>query len=155
MATNIFRSVFRKIHAYCLTTPKKEISECGKNVVIEPYFHSKYPNRVKLGNHIYIGPYATFHSAGGITIEDGVIFGPHITIYTSNHNYLDPESLPFDNVQYYKPVIIKTCVRIGDGATILPGVSIGEGAVVGAGSVVTKNVPDFCIVGGNPANIIQ
>lgn len=155
MLIDLLKRVFRKLHAQCFTTSKKRLFHCGRNVIIERYFHSKNPERIKLGDHIYIGPYATMHSVGGVVIEDGVILGPNVTIYTNSHNYLCPESIPFDGIQHLKPVLIKFCAWIGGDVIILPGVTVGEGAVIGARSVVTKDVPDCSVVGGNPAKVLK
>jgi len=81
--------------------------------------------------------------------------GQRLTIYGFNHNFERPKSIPYDEVKISKDVIIKDFVWIGANVTILPGVSIGEGAIVGAGSVVTKDIPDFSIAAGNPARVIK
>jgi chloramphenicol O-acetyltransferase type B len=95
-----------------------------------------------LGNgNINIGQY--FHSGEGLTI------------ITDNHNYESEVSIPYDKVRISKPVTIKDFVWVGHNVIILPGVTIGEGAIIGAGSVVTKSIPDLAIVGGNPARIIK
>ena len=76
---------------------------------------------------------------------------------TRNHNYdgKDLKSIPYDDVYINKPVIIKKNVWIGSNVLILPGVTIGEGAVIGMGAVLTKDVPDYAIVGGNPAKVLK
>jgi acetyltransferase-like isoleucine patch superfamily enzyme len=88
---------------------------------------------------------------GGITIEDHVLIGPKVNLITENHplNPADRRAL------ICKPIVIKRNAWIGAGATILPGVTIGENAVVAAGAVVSKDVPGNAIVGGVPAKIIK
>ena len=76
-------------------------------------------------------------------------------IFSSNHNYYSPEALPYDKKTICSPVKIEDNVWIGARACIVPGITIGEGAVVAMGSVVTKNVPPCAVVGGNPAKIIK
>jgi acetyltransferase-like isoleucine patch superfamily enzyme len=88
---------------------------------------------------------------GGITVEDDVLIGPKVNIITENHP-LDPSDR---RALICKRVLIKRNAWIGAGATILPGITIGENSVVAAGSVVTKDVPDNVVVGGVPANIIK
>ncbi len=81
--------------------------------------------------------------------------GQDITIITDNHNYESEISIPYDKVRILKPVIIKDFVWVGHGVIIMGGVTIGEGVIVAAGSVVTKSIPDYAIVGGNPAKVIK
>ena len=81
--------------------------------------------------------------------------GQNITIITDNHNYDSDISIPYDKVRILKPVTIKDFVWLGHGVIIMGGVTIGEGAIVAAGAVVTKSIPDYAIVGGNPAKIIK
>tara|TARA_B100001057_G_C22431506_1_gene787620 strand:+ start:166 stop:690 length:525 start_codon:yes stop_codon:yes gene_type:complete len=81
--------------------------------------------------------------------------GQGLTIYAFNHNYESTTKIPYDNMSVGKNVEIKDFVWIGANVTIVPGVKIGEGVVIGSGAVVTKNVPDFAVIGGNPAKIIK
>ena len=106
--------------------------------------------RMKFGKNITINKGATFLSAGIIEIEDGVLIGPDVKIATVNHD-LEERHHKF----YFKKVTIKKNAWICIGAIICPGVTIGENSVVAAGAVVTKDVPDNSIVGGNPAKIIK
>lgn len=127
----------------------------GTNVEISLGFNILNPKDISLGSDIYIGPYCNLYGHGGIKIDSGVIIGPHLTIYSANHNYkYDLEAIPYDNKLDKKMVIIQENVWIGGNVIILPGIVIGEGAIVAAGSVVTKNVPPFNLVGGNPAKKI-
>lgn len=81
--------------------------------------------------------------------------GEDIVIITDNHNYDSDNFIPYDKIRIRKPVVIKDFVWIGHGAIILGGVTIEEGAIIAAGSVVTKDVPSCAIVGGNPAKVIK
>jgi maltose O-acetyltransferase len=91
---------------------------------------------------------------GGIHIGDYVGIGSKSILISFAHNYLRPEYLPYDNVITLKPIIIRDFVWIGFGACIMPGVEIGEGAIVAMGAVVTANVPPLSVVSGNPAKIV-
>ncbi len=86
---------------------------------------------------------------GGITIEDHVRIAANVQLISNNH---DPYDLA---ILTCKPVVIKESAWIGAGATILPGVCVGKHAIVGASAVVTKDVPDYAVVVGNPARIIK
>lgn len=91
---------------------------------------------------------------GGLTIGNHVMIAPYVTIITTNHRYVTQFSKE-QNYDEYKPVVIKDDVWIGERAIILPGVTISEGAIIGAGSIVTKDVPDYAVVGGNPAKVLK
>lgn len=110
---------------------------------------------ISVGHHVYIGPGASFHGRGGISIADGAIFGPRVTIHSSNHNYESATSVPYDGGVCVRPVVVEEAVWVGDNVMICPGVRVGRGAVIGMGSVVTKDVPAFSVVGGNPARVIK
>jgi maltose O-acetyltransferase len=119
--------------------------------------HSKFLNtqEISLGNYCKVLDYAYFEGRGGIDIGECTIIAPHCTILTVNHHYQDPEFMPFDNLNIIKPVKIGNYCWIGRNVMILPGVEIGDASIVAAGSVVTKNVPPYSIVGGNPAKLIK
>ena len=104
---------------------------------------------VKIGKRVVIMNNSLFMSAGGITIEDDVLVAANAQLISNNH---DPEE---HMVITCKPVVLKRNCWIGAGATILPGVTVGENAIVGAGAVVTKDVPDNSLVGGVPAKLIK
>lgn len=108
-----------------------------------------FANQVKLGKHVFINHSLCLMSAGGIEIEDGVQIGPQATIVTTNHDFHDHNTL------ICSKVTIKQNAWIGCRVTIMPGVTIGENAVVAGGAVVTKDVPANSIVGGVPAKVIK
>lgn len=121
----------------------------GENVrVVIPLQGVRF-NNVKLGNNITIMSNCLMMSAGGITIEDNVMIAANVQLITNNHD-LDTRS-----IITCLPIHIKRNCWIGAGATILRGITIGENSVVGAGSVVTKDVPDNAIVVGNPARVVK
>lgn len=93
--------------------------------------------------------------SGGVTIGRYFHTGRGLTIFSSNHNYISNESIPYDTKLIVKPVVIKDFVWCGTNVSIVPGVTIGEGAIIGANAVVTRNVPDYAVIGGNPAEIIK
>lgn len=115
------------------------------------------PGKLNIERYVYIGPEVFFQAIGGITINQGVCIGPRVTIMTENHRYDAPDlaAIPYDHLDIRKPVVLEENVWIGHSAIILPGVTLGEGSVVAAGALVTKNVPPYAVVGGNPAKIIK
>lgn len=107
------------------------------------------PERISVGNHSIIGNDAFLDGRRAIRIANNVNIAGHVHIYTLQH---DPQSNSFESVG--APVEIQDYVYVGSRATILPGVTVGRGAIVAAGAVVTKDVPPGTIVGGVPARVI-
>lgn len=114
-------------------------------------FYTNFGQFTSIGKNVFINHACSFLDMGGITIEDEVLIGPRVNLVTENHP-LNPNDRRALTV---KPITIKQGAWIGAGATILPGVTIGENAVVAAGSVVSKDVPNNMIVGGVPAKVIK
>ena len=112
------------------------------------------PQNCRIGKGTVINAGAVIHCAGGVKIGNHVHIGHGFCVYSSNHNYVSQEVIPYDATYIAKPVEIGDCVWIGANVSIVPGVTIGEGAIVGMGAVVTRDVPAGAIVGGNPAKII-
>jgi acetyltransferase-like isoleucine patch superfamily enzyme len=117
-------------------------------------FYIEYIENIVFGGDIYIGPEAFWSAKGGIEIGKNVIFGPKSTIWTYNHNYKSIEMFPYAKNDILGKVVIKDDVWIGLGALVMPGVTVNEGAIVGAGAVVVKDVPRCAIVAGNPAKTV-
>lgn len=125
--------------------------EIDETTWIVPTFYTDFGQFIRLGKKVFINSGCIFMDRGGITLEDGVFIGPNVNIITENH----AEEPELRHNVYTKPILIKRNAWIGAAAIILPGVTIGENAIVAAGAVVTKDVPDNMIVGGNPAKIIR
>ena len=126
------------------------LKKCGKNVNVEK--KAVFSSKVELGDNSGIGVNALID--GKCTIGNDVMMGPDCIVYTKNHNFSDvniPMNLQGDNEE--KPVYIGDDVWIGARVIILPGVNIGSHSIIGAGAVVTKDVPEGVIVAGNPAVI--
>ena len=140
---------------------KKQLKSmiCGENVFIDPTVDIYSPNNMKIGSNVHIQFGCKFFAdaASGVTIGEGCIFAHDVQVLTRNHNYNsdDLEFIPYDQRYIEKPVVIGEYCWIGARTTILPGVKIGKGVVVAACSVVTKDVPDYAVVGGNPAKILK
>lgn len=122
--------------------------------------HIHYPCRItgvseiEIGNNVHINRGAFIRGDGGLKIGDNVHIARDLIIYTVNHNY-EGESLPYDSTNIKKQVIIEKNVWIGIRVTIVPGVKIGEGAIIGAGSVITRDVPPLAIVGSGEQKILK
>jgi len=128
----------------------------GKDKKIEwgGYIEVSNPQNIHLSDYCYIGPNCKLYGSGNLYIEENVIIGNDVCILTTNHNY-EGEMLPYDSKAVNKDVHIGKNTWIASFVFILPGVTIGEGAVIAGGSVVVKDVPPLAIVGGNPAKIIK
>ncbi|MBQ2640280.1 MAG: sugar O-acetyltransferase [Bacilli bacterium] len=113
-------------------------------------FICDFGNRVKFGKNVFINHSAILSASGGIEFEDGVSVAPGVRIATINHDFNERHT------KYtYGKVLIKKNAWIGMNVTICPGVTIGKYAVVGGGSVVTKDIPDYGVAVGNPAKVIK
>lgn len=113
-------------------------------------FICDFGNRITFGKGVFINHSAILSASGGIVFEDGVMVAPGVRIATINHDMNERHT------RYtYGRVLIKKNAWIGMNVTICPGVTIGAYAVVGAGAVVTKDVPDYAVVGGVPAKVIR
>lgn len=130
-----------------------------KSLIIGPDVNSNFilnsPKKITIGKHVVINGNCYINAEGGVEIGSYCHIGKGLTIFSSNHNYRSDRLIPYDEIVLLKPVIIKDCVWIGANVTIVPGITVGEGVVIGSGAVVTKDIPDYAIVGGNPAKIIK
>lgn len=144
-----FGVFFKKIRGFCA---KLILDKCGYDINID--HGANLFSSIQLGNHSGIGLNAIMD--GGIIIGENVMMGQNCAIITTNHQFNDI-SIPMNQqgCSDIKPVIIENDVWIGMYCIILPGVKIGQGSIIGAGSVVTKDVPEYAIVAGNPAKIIR
>ncbi len=116
-----------------------------------PPFYTDFGRNIHLGRNVFINSGCCFQDQGGIEIGDNTLIGHQCVLATINHD-LDPEKR---GDMEMRKIVIGRNVWIGAHATILPGVTIGEGSVVAAGAVVTKDVPPFTVVAGVPARAIR
>ncbi|MBK7821320.1 MAG: sugar O-acetyltransferase [Tessaracoccus sp.] len=121
-----------------------------ESLVVFPPFRADFGRNITFGEGVFVNSGCAFQDQGGVTIGDGALIGHNVVIATLNHD-LDPAKRA-DIVP--APVVIGAGAWIGSNATILPGVTIGDGAVVAAASVVTKDVPPRTVVVGSPARVI-
>lgn len=123
----------------------------GDGFKMFPPFYTDYGRNTMIGKNVFINSGCCFQDQGGIDIGDGCLVGHQVVIATINHD-LKPENRAS---MYFKPVKLGKNVWVGSHATILAGVMVGDGAVIAAGAVVTKDVPAGAVVGGVPAKIIK
>lgn len=109
---------------------------------------------ITIGNHTYIGPY-TCIAGKNITIGKYCQLSSHLGIYAANHNFADPKRKIREQGDSYKGIVIEDDCWLGSGVKILDGVNIGQGSVIGAGAVVTKNIPPYSVAVGVPARVIK
>lgn len=126
-------------------------SEIDETFGLFPPFYTDCGKNIKIGKNVFINACCRFQDQGGIEIGDGSLIGHNTTIATLNHDF---NPLKRQNLTP-SPVKIGKNVWIGSDCTILPGVEIGDGAIIGAGSVVTKSIPANTIAVGNPARVIK
>lgn len=122
-----------------------------ESTTVLPPFYIDYGKPVTIGKRCFIQQCCTFFGRGGIEIGDEVFIGPKCNLITINHD-VNPDNR---SATYGKPIKIQDKVWLGINATVLPGVTLGYGCIVGANSVVTKDVPPMTIVAGNPARIFK
>jgi len=123
----------------------------NKGFGLFPPFYTDFGQNIHLGNSVFINAGCKFQDQGGITIGDGCFIGHNVVLATLNHD-MDP----MKRVDIHPaPIVIGRDVWIGANATVLPGVKIGDGAIISAGAVVTKDVEPMTIVGGVPARFIK
>ncbi len=131
---------------------KQLLPNSSQHIFIETPFHCDYGYNIICGKNVFFNTNCVVLDANTVKIGDNVFIGPNVQIYTSTHPLDATERLKF---QFAKPISIGNDCWIGGNAVICPGVIIGNRSVIGAGSVVVKNVPDDVLVAGNPAKIIK
>lgn len=139
---------------------KRKVKNIGKNSEVRPYATILGTDNIIIGDGVIIPPYTLLSThptdaSSTITIEDDVLLGPNVSIYSSTHRFDNPEIPVKDQGYIINPVVLKKGCWIGINVVILPGVTIGRNAVIGANSVVNADVPDYAVAVGSPARIIK
>jgi maltose O-acetyltransferase len=129
------------------------LGQIGHNSFIEPPFYCSYGHNIHIGDHVFLNVLCTILDCNEVRIGHHVMIGPHVQIYTAAH-HLQAETR-IQGLEVAKPIVIEDNVWLGGGAILLPGVTIGRNAVVGAGAVVPRDVPANTVVAGNPARVIR
>jgi maltose O-acetyltransferase len=129
------------------------LGKVGNDVLIWPPFYISYGRNTYLGDNVFLSYMCTVLDNNQVRIGSHVMIGPKVQIYTAAHDLrAEPRNQGWEVA---KPITIDDNVWIGGGAIILPGVSIGQNAVIGAGSVVSRDVLPNTVVAGNPARVIR
>ena len=132
---------------------RKLFGKCGRNAYIEAPFHCDYGFNVSVGDSFYANAGCIFLDVTPIVIGDNVMLGPNVQLYAATHPLSPQERLKGE--EYGKPISIGDNVWIGGNTVIMPGVSVGKNSVIGAGSVVTKDIPENVVAFGNPCRIYR
>lgn len=147
-----------RIDPYCYLKSEKPNGKLiiGNHVVISRFSHiSAKGSKVEIKEFSYVGYNNWIGGRGNITIGQNFISGMNLVIISSNHDYYNITVPYYMGEEIEKDILIGGNVWIGANSVVLPGVSIGDGTVVGAGSIVTKDVPPNVIVAGNPAKVLE
>jgi maltose O-acetyltransferase len=148
------REVLGRFNAKADRTLLEELlGSIGPDAVIEPPFHCDYGFNISLGERFYANVGCVFLDCAPISIGNGALLGPAVHLYAATHP-LDAETRR-RGLECALPISIGEDVWIGGGAIVLPGLAIGDRAVVGAGAVVTRDVPADAVVAGNPARPLR
>ena len=125
----------------------------GEDVWVEPPFRCDYGGQIRLGSHFYANYDCLILDVCPVTIGDHVLLGPRVCLYTAGHP-LDPEARD-TGLEFGRPITIQDSVWLGGNTVVLPGVTIGAGTVVAAGSVVNRDLPPRVVAAGNPCRVLR
>jgi acetyltransferase-like isoleucine patch superfamily enzyme len=128
---------------------------CGGKAYILPNVIFCYPYRIKLGYNVFINRGTYITARGPVTIGDHVIIGPGVIINSGMHQYMERNTLIRDQGHRISPIHIGNDVWIGANAVIMPGVTLGDGCVIGAGAIVTHSIPAYTVAVGVAAKVIK
>lgn len=129
------------------------LGEVGEGVFIEPMFQCDYGTFIRVGRGVFMNFGCIILDCAPVTIGDRTMFGPGVHLYTATHP-LDRHQRS-TGLEYALPITIGSDVWLGGRVTVCPGVQVGDGAVIAAGAVVTRDVPSGAVVGGNPARPLR
>lgn len=122
-----------------------------KSFALFPPFNTDYGKNITFGKNVFINSGCKFQDQGGITVGNNVLIGHNVVLATLDHNICVSKRAEL----FAAPIVIEDNVWIGANVTVTSGVTIGKGSIVAAGAVVTKDVPEYSIVGGVPAKVIR
>jgi maltose O-acetyltransferase len=129
------------------------LGHVGQDSIIEPPFYCAYGQNIHLGDHVFLNVLCTILDCNEVRIGHHVFIGPGVQIYTAAHDLRAEARI--QGWEVAKPIVIEDNVWLGGSAILLPGVTVGRNAVVGAGAVVSRDVAANTVVAGNPARVIR
>jgi len=132
---------------------KEIISDSKTNICIEPSFWCDYGYNIRLGENFYANHNLVILDCAEVSFGDNAFIGPNCSFYTAGHP-LDAKQRN-EGLEYARPIRVGNNVWFGGNVVVLPGVTIGNNAVIGAGSVVTKDIPDHAVAVGNPCKVVK
>lgn len=132
---------------------KELLGKVGEHYLIEQPFHCDYGSHITIGENFYANYNLTILDVNPVTFGENVLIGPNCSFFAAGHP-LEPE-LRKAGWEFGKPIQVGNNVWFGGNVTVLPGVTIGDNAVIGAGSVVTKDIPADCVAVGNPCRVMR
>lgn len=133
---------------------KNQLKHCGKKVHFQGSIKIICPEKVVLDDNVIIGNNSYLDGRGGITIGQNTHISRNFVVHSSSHDY-HSSRLPYDDTYVLKPVAIGCNVWIGTNVVLIPGITIENGAIIGAGTTVTKSIPELAIVGNQATRIIK
>lgn len=145
----LMSTIQKKFYTYIIRKTAKEV---GSDLTVNR--RSRVTNSTVLGNNVNFNGMRV-HGRGNLVIGDNFHSGVECLVITQNHNYDDGTKIPYDSTIIEKPVRIEDNVWIGSRVTILPGVTVGEGAIIQGGSTLTTDIPKGAIAGGHPAEVFD
>ena len=153
----------RKLYRFNLLPPeesgqgvlllKELLGKTGSVLHIEPPFHCDYGWNIEVGENFYANYNLTILDVGKVTIGENAFLAPNVSLYTAGHP-IHPDSRN-SGYEYGAPITIGDNVWIGGNVVVLPGVAIGSNSVIGAGSVVSRDIPEWVVAAGNPCRVIR
>jgi acetyltransferase-like isoleucine patch superfamily enzyme len=136
------------IDNFVIKNQKKQFKSLGKNVIFKSGGTIYHPENLSIGNHVRIGDNCFIMAIGGVDIGNGTIISRNVCLHSGNHNYNSDSLLPYDQEYIKRKIVIGKGVWIGQNVNVLPGILIGDGAIIGMGTTVSKNVnPGEIVVG--------
>ncbi len=152
--------LFSELNSVGKSNPEKRhaliedlFGNCGKDIWVESPFYCDYGYLISVGDNVFINYNCTILDSAKVTIGDNVLLGPGVQLYAATHP-IDP-AIRAQGLEFSQEIVIEDDVWIGGSVVVCPGVRIGGGSVIGAGSVVTKDIPSGVVAAGNPCKVIK